>query len=78
MKTTAWLLMGIMGISMVGGASAAWAAPERMQIKEEGRRVKEDTAKAHLKNINLNNIEDPEARKAIAEILSYLNLKAGR
>ncbi len=57
-------------------ASFASAAPERLQVKAADKRVKERASKAQIKNIELRNIEDPEARKAIGEILNYLNLQA--
>ena len=54
---------------------AAWAKPERLSVKAGNRVVKERAAKAQLKNIDLRSIEDPEARRAIGEILNYLNLQ---
>ena len=72
-KSMGWILL--MGI-ICGVASNGWAAPERMQIKEESKRAKEISARALIKTIDLQNIEDPEARKAIREILNYLDLKS--
>ena len=54
----------------------AFAKPERIEIKEAGKRIKERGAEAQIKTIDLQNIEDPEARRAIREILNYLNLQA--
>ena len=68
-KTILFLLVSVM---VLGGS--AYAKPERLEIKHPGRKAKEQTAKAQIKNIRLQNIEDPEARKAIREILNYLNL----
>ncbi len=53
----------------------AWAKPERIAIKEAGKHAKEKAAKAQMKNIDLKNIEDPEARRAIRELYNYLDLK---
>lgn len=56
--------------------SAAMAKPERLAIKKAEHRVKEKNARSRIKNIDLRNIKDPEARKAIREILHYMNLQA--
>ena len=68
------ILIAIMAVSL--GASSAYAKPERLEIKHPGRKAKEQTAKAQIKNVRLQKIEDPEARKAIHEILNYLNLQS--
>ena len=57
-------------------APCSYAKPERIQIKETNKRAKEVLARAQIKNIDLTKIEDPEARRAIGEILNYLDLKA--
>lgn len=57
-------------------AQTVFAAPQHFEIKKTDMKKKQETAKAQIKNIDLKNIEDPEARKAIREILNYLNLKA--
>ncbi len=54
----------------------AWASPEKLEIKTAGKRNKEQAAKAQIKTVDLRNIEDPEARKVIREILNYLDLSA--
>ena len=69
-----WMMIVSMGMF---GILNAWAAPERMVIKDSAKRTKEHAAKNQIKNIDLRNIEDPEARRAIREILNYLNLQAG-
>ena len=75
MKTTfAWILSGILAVSLM--IPASWAAPKRIEIKTTSRKIKEGAARAQIKNINLQNIEDQAARKAIQEILNYLNLTA--
>lgn len=57
-------------------APFSFAKPERLEIKEASHRMNEKAAKAQIKNINLKNIEDPEARKAIQQIFNYLNLQS--
>ena len=75
MKTiSVWSLVVLLGMAAI--VPAAWAKPERLQIKEANKRAKEHVARTQIKNIDLRNIEDPEARKAIGEILNYLNLQA--
>jgi hypothetical protein len=68
---------GMMGL-VVGClllAPGAYAAPERIVIKKESVRAKENVAKDSLKRLDLQQIDDPDARQAIREILSYLNLQ---
>ena len=71
-------IAGMLLMVLMLSASSLWAKPERLQVKDPGQRVKENSAKAQLKNIDLQKIEDPEARKAIREILNYLNLQTQR
>lgn len=54
--------------------SSAYAKPERISLKADQRKQKEVAAKSVLKNIRVGDIEDPAARKAIIEILNYLEL----
>ena len=68
--------MGLAMLGMMVISQFAWAKPERMLIQDPNRKARENTAKAQIKNVNLKNIEDPEARKAIREILNYLNVDA--
>ena len=63
-------------VLMIGEASAVSAAPQRIAIKETNQATKERMAQAQIKNINLQDIEDPAARKAIQEILNYLGLQS--
>lgn len=72
MKTQIW---GIFLILLIFGSSTLWAKPQEIQIKDSKRKIKEGTSKAQIKNIDLQKIEDQEARKAIREILNYLNLQ---
>lgn len=58
------------------GASVASAAPEHITIKNSDKAAKERIAKTQIKNINLQDIEDPAARKAIQEIVNYLDLQS--
>ena len=72
-------ILGLIFVLVLGTwclAPRSYAKPEQLMIKNENRQIQEGTAKAHLRAIDLSAIEDPEARKAIREILNYLNLKA--
>ena len=69
MKKILFLLLAAVLIS-----GTAYAKPEQLRVKSENRRVKEKAARNQLKAVQLNAIEDPEARKAIREILNYLDL----
>ena len=62
-------------ISMLGGASISHAAPEQIHVKDSGKKAKERAAATKIKNINVQDIEDPAAQNAIQEILNYLGLK---
>ena len=66
------IFFAVLALSLV--TSTAWAKPERLEIKKADQRSKEKAAKTQIKNIDLRNIEDPEARRAIREIMNYLNL----
>jgi hypothetical protein len=57
-------------------AVAAFAAPERIAIKKDAKAAKQKAAINQIKNMDLRDIEDPAARKAIGEILNYLDLPA--
>ena len=52
------------------------AAPERMVLKDSKKAAKEKISRAAIRNINLEDIEDPAAKRAIGEILNYLNLQS--
>ena len=54
----------------------SYAEPQRLAIKDPDRKTKEEVAKSQIRRIDLQGIEDPEARKAIKEILNYLDLKS--
>ncbi len=71
MKRTAIL---IVVLALMLPVSSAFAKPEKIQIKGKGRQSREVTARERMKNMDLRNIEDPEARRAIREILVYLDL----
>lgn len=61
---------------LILSASAAYAAPERLEIKsdaEKGRRAK---AEVKAKAIDLSRVQDPEVRVALQAIFDSLNLKA--
>ena len=69
----------VSGVVLITGflSGVLYAKPERKEIKAESRREKERIAKEDIRKINLQRIEDPEARKAIGTILDYLQA-AGR
>ena len=67
---------GILLMVCMLGASALYAAPERIAIKDAAKNAKERTATAQIRAIDLRDIEDPAARKAIREIINYLDLKS--
>lgn len=69
------IVMGVMILGLMT-SGIALAKPERLQIKDPNKKVKEQAAKSHIKNIDLRKIEDPEARKAIREIFNYFNLQS--
>lgn len=58
------------------GQGGALAKVERVSMKSPERKVEQKLARQNLRNIDLKRIEDPEARKAIREILRYLKLNA--
>ncbi len=60
----------------VMGASALHAEPEVITIKRPDKKMKEQVAVSQIKNINIQDIEDPAARKAIEQIFNYLGLEA--
>ena len=68
-------IAGILVAILIFGVSTANAAPQRISIKDTNQVTKERAAKAQIKNIDLRDIEDPAARKAIQEILNYLGLQ---
>ena len=55
-------------------AEVAFAKPERKAIKSKARKSREVNAKKEVKKIRLKKIQDPEARKAIRQIMNYLDL----
>ena len=73
MKTM--ILAAAFFLTVVSLAPAVLAKPEQIRIKDPNKSIKERNAKAQIKNVNLQNIEDPEARRAIREIMNYLDLK---
>ena len=70
----------VIGIFLVGAmfgvAQIANAAPERIAIKTPDQQVKTRMAESQIKAIDLQDIEDPAARRAIQEILNYLGLES--
>ena len=68
------ILLGFMFMSL--GFPVAHAAPERMVIKDRTKAAKERVSRAALKNMDLEDIEDPAAKRVIGEILNYLNLQS--
>lgn len=70
MKKTFLIVIGLVLISN----ALAFAKPERVQVETDAKRAHKRTAKQALKAVDVQSIEDPEARKAIKAILEYLNL----
>ena len=64
----------IFAIALCIASQTAFAKPERMHLKAQGKKTKEQAAQAVTKNIRVGDIEDPTARKAIQEILNYLEM----
>ena len=62
-------------VLLLSGVSTANAAPERLAIKNADRTAKERLAKTQIKTVNLQDIEDPAARRAIQQIMNYLGLE---
>ena len=60
---------------LVIASSTANAAPQRVSIKDPQNRASQRTAVAQLKDIDLEDIEDPAAKRAITQILNYLGLQ---
>ncbi len=58
--------------------SPAFAKPERLQMETSDKRTAKRSAKQALKTVDVQSIKDPEARKAIKQILNYLNLQSAR
>ena len=69
-------IFGFLLLSLFLSQQTLYAAPERMIIKDSAKVAKENASRAALKNIAIGDIEDPTARKAIGEILNYLNLQS--
>ncbi len=67
---------GILLAAFVMGTPVAYAKPERIVIKDAEKKTKERVAASQIKNIDLRDIEDPTARKAIQEIMNYLGLNS--
>ena len=53
---------------------SAFAAPERISLKSDKQKTRETLAKSKAKQVQVSRIEDPEARKAIQEIMNYMGL----
>jgi hypothetical protein len=60
----------------VMGTPVLYAKPERIVIKDASKKAGERAAASQLNNINLQDVEDPAARRAIQEILNYLGLQS--
>ena len=76
MKNTFLMATIFLTFSLGVFAPSLFAKPVHLPIKKAQQKSQEKAAKAQIKNIDLQNIEDPEARKAIREIFNYLNLSA--
>ena len=68
------ILFAVLALSLM--TLTALAEPERIEIKKAAHRAREGAAQTQIRNIDLRKIADPEARKAIGEIMNYLNLQS--
>ena len=66
-----------MGLTFIT-SSVVFAKPERLEIDTPSKRTAKLAAKQALKAVDVQAIEDPEAREAIKQILNYLNLQSGK
>lgn len=73
-KALFFILAGLLTLSI-----PAFAKPEQIRIKtRQHEALQEKSSKKDLKNLELSRIQDPEARKAIREIVAYLSTTAGK
>lgn len=68
-KTTVFAVVMLIAMPL-----ASFAKPEAIAIKNSARNQKERMARRNLERLDLGQIQDPAAKKAIREILNYLNL----
>lgn len=61
-------------ICLLANSLVSYARPERIGLKKPDKINKENLAKTQLTKMDLADIEDPAARKAIEQILNYLGL----
>jgi len=57
------------------GIGLAHAKAEQMPIRSSQERAEQSLAKQNLKAVDVRKIQDPEARKAIQEIMRYLRVQ---
>ena len=53
---------------------SSYAKPERVLIQAGPKKEKVEAAKEASRNVHLEDIQDPEAKKAIRAILQYLDM----
>ena len=54
--------------------ASSYGRPEHFELKSKTHKARESQAQANLKNVKVSAIQDPEARRAIQEILNYLGV----
>ena len=67
-------LIALTLVSLILSAAPLLAAPERLELKSGKQKSREVLAKSKVKTIQSSRIQDPEARKAVQEILNYLGM----
>ena len=72
MKTKTFLMLLFVVSLVTCHLSLAFAAPQRIQIQTDAKKQQKAAAKSRINALRLADIEDPAARKAITEILNYL------
>ena len=70
MKTKITLLT--MGIFLTAMTLTGYAAPERMQIKSDAVQAKEARLEALAQQIDFNQIEDPNTRLVLSELVDIM------
>lgn len=75
MKRKVNISLLIIVVALLSIPCTLYAAPKTIALKSDGVKQSQREAKANLKQIDLQKIQDPEVRKAVKEILRYLKLE---
>lgn len=73
---TRFLIFMLTAASFLASPLPADAKPERIMIKNRKVKDAQAAAKGNLRQINTAAIKDPNAKRAIREILNYMDLQA--